>query len=386
MAAALPRGAEEASLERLLERIAETAALPLERARGLPAAVYRDERLAALERERIFRRGWTCPGLAAEIPEPGDYLTFSIAGEPIFCLRGEDGRVRSFANVCRHRLMRLLEGHGSARRIVCPYHAWSYDLEGRLVGAGQMAKSAGFDKRAIRLPEIRTEIWQGWIYATLDAEAPPVAELLAPLEAVVERYAMADYVPVLRQDHLWRTNWKLLCENFMEGYHLPVVHRATVGEWFPPEETRFPEAVHEGFTYQTFAKTEAASYGLAHPGNTRLTGEWRRTSVLPTVFPAHMYVLAPDHLWYLSLRPRGVGELQVRFGLALAPEVHASLGDLEARTAEFEAFFDRVNAEDRAVVEGIYESTASAFAEPGPLSWLEREIHDFQGWLARRLG
>ncbi|MEO1086814.1 MAG: SRPBCC family protein [Acidobacteriota bacterium] len=372
------------ALDNLLKGVAETAALPLEQARGLPPAVYRDEALAALEQERIFRRDWSCAGLAAEIPGPGDYLTFSLAGEPILCLRGEDGEVRSFANLCRHRLMRLVEGRGSCRRLVCPYHAWSYDLEGRLIGAGHMGKK--FEKSGIRLAEVRTEIWQGWIYLTLDPETPPLAELLAPLECVVARYAMADYLPIVTEDHVWRTNWKLLCENFMEGYHLPVVHRETVGAWFPVEETRFPEETFEAFTYQTFAKSEGATYGRAPAENTRLEGAWRGTSVLPTVFPAHMYVLAPDHLWYLSLRPQGVGEVAVRFGVALAPEVEASLGEArETWLSELLQFFDKVNAEDRAIVEGIFGSTASSFATPGPLSWLEREIHDFQGFLARRL-
>ena len=106
---------------------------------------------------------------------------------------------------------------------------------------------------------------------------------------------------------------------------------------------------------------------------------------MPTVFPCHMYVLAPDHLWYLSLRPEGVGEVKVRFGVALAPEVQAELDDRDPWLTELMDFFDRVNAEDRFLVEGIFSAIRSRFAQPGPLSWLEREIHDFQRYLARRL-
>ena len=372
-------------LEAILEHLGETAERPLDAATSLPPSIYWRQDIAELERERIFRQDWVCAGLAADLPKPGDYLTFSVADEPVFCLRDRKGDIRTFANVCRHRMMQLVNGRGSAKRIVCPYHAWTYDLDGRLIGAGQMKGSKGFDKAKICLPEIRTELWQGWIYVTLNPHARPIGDLLAPLEDVVGRYRMADYVPIARQDHVWQTNWKLLTENFMEGYHLPVAHKETVGAWFPVKETWFPDETFEAFTYQTFAKAEVASYGRAHADNTSLKGDWRHTSVMPTVFPCHMYVLAPDHLWYLSLRPKGVGEVNVRFGAALAPEVHAGLNDPEAWLSEVTQFFDMVNEEDRFLVEGIYAGARSSHAAPGPLSWLEREIHDFERYLAKRL-
>jgi len=372
-------------LDIVLGQLSETAARSLEAATSLPPSVYRRQDVADLEKERIFRRDWVCAGLAADIAKTGNYLTFSIAGEPVFCIRDREGNVRTFSNVCRHRMMRLVDGHGHTKRVVCPYHAWTYDLDGRLIGAGQMKGSTAFDKSKICLPEIRTEIWQGWIYLTLNPEVEPVSKLLAPLEVVVSRYAMADYIPIAREDHVWQTNWKLLTENFMEGYHLPIAHKATVGAWFPVKETCFPETTFEAFTYQTFRKTKAAKYGGAHEDNTWLEDDWRRTSVMPTVFPCHMYVLAPDHFWYLSLRPKGVGEVNVRFGAALAPEVHAGLNDPEAWLAEVGQFFDMVNSEDRFLVERIFAGAQSSYAAPGPLSWLEREIHDFQRYLARRL-
>jgi phenylpropionate dioxygenase-like ring-hydroxylating dioxygenase large terminal subunit len=248
-----------------------------------------------------------------------------------------------------------------------------------------MKRTPGFDPASLRLPEIRTEVWEGWIYITLDPAAESLATRLRRLQPVVGPYDMAGYVPFVSQDHLWDTNWKLLTENFMEGYHLPVAHRQTVGAWFPAEETEFPAETDEAFTYQTFTKRQDARYGLAHPDNARLEGRWRFTSVMPTIFPTHMYVLAPDHLWYLSLRPKGTGQVHVRFGAALAPEVLRSLADPQAFIAETVAFFDKVNAEDRFVVEGIYAGSQAPLARPGRLSWLEREIHDFVAYLARRL-
>ncbi len=376
------------SSKTLLRQLAKTADGPLEKAVSGDPKLYWDEEIAAHEEDAIFRQDWVCPGLAAEIPNPGDYITFTVAGDPIFCIRDKEGAIKSFSNVCRHRMMQLLEGSGCTSRVVCPYHAWTYSLDGRLIGAGHMERSEGFNKKEVCLPEVRTEIWNGWIYVTLNPDAQPVAEALAPLHDVVSRYGMENYVPVVREEHVWNTNWKLLTENFMEGYHLPVAHRATVGAWFPVEKTVFPEQTYDAFTYQTFQKIGNATYGHAHPDNTALEGDWRITSVLPTVFPTHMYVLAPDHLWYLSLRPRGVGQVDVRFGVAIAPEVDAMLGYADERTAwidELTEFFEHVNTEDRQVVEGIYAGSRSAHAAPGPLSWLEREIHDFQKYLSRRL-
>jgi len=373
------------STAQLLNDLTITANKPLAQATSLAPALYWDEGVAKVEDAQIFRSDWVCPGLAAEIPKTGDYLTYTVAGEPIFCIRDKNGNVRTYANVCRHRMMQLLEGRGRTSRIVCPYHAWTYGHDGQLVGAGHMERSEGFEKSKICLPEIRTEIWNGWIYVTLNPDAKPLKDALAPLDDVVARYGMVNYVPVVNQDHVWQTNWKLLTENFMEGYHLPVAHKATVGAWFPVEKTLFPEEVHEAFTYQTFMKTGDATYGKAHESNTMLEGDWRNTSVLPTIFPTHMYVLAPDHLWYLSLRPKGVGEVDVRFGVALAPEVEASIADRDAWVADLIKFFDHVNTEDRGVVEGIYAGSKSDFAVSGQLSWLEREIHDFQKYLSRRL-
>lgn len=371
--------------EALLAQLSRLAKGPLTEATAMPPGLYHDPGIFALERDRLFARGWLCAGLAAEIPKAGDYLTFSINDQPVLVIRGEDMQIRALGNVCRHRMMRLVEGRGSCSRLVCPYHAWSYGLDGQLLAAAHMKRTPGFDPRQVHLAEIRCEIWQGWIYVTLDREAESPEIRLAALHGVVAPYDMAGYVPVAAQDHVWATNWKLLTENFMEGYHLPVTHRRTVGAWFPADDTEFPEASSEAFTFQTFTKTEDATYGRAHPANVRLEGRQRFTSVMPTIFPTHMYVLAPDHLWYLSLRPKSIGEVHVRFGAALAPEVMAGLNDREGFIAELIGFFDRVNAEDRVVVEALHEGTGAPLAAPGRLSWLEREIHDFMGYLDRGL-
>lgn len=379
------------SLGTLLKSLAVSAHKPLGQATAMHPGLYRSEQVLELEKAEIFAKEWLCLGRTADIPSPGDYLTFAIGDQPVVAFRTTSGAVKTHANVCLHRMMRLLDGCGHVKRIVCPYHAWTYDIDGRLIGAPHMTgrqggEASAFKAREHKLPEIRTELWQGWIYVTLNPRAPSVATMLEPLALVTDRYAQEHYIPVAREDYVWDTNWKLLTENFMESYHLPVAHKATVGAWFPVETNGFPEKTFDHFTYQTFTKNQDAVYGLAHRSNTRLDGVWRHTSVMPTVFPTHMYVLAPDHLWYLSLRPRGTGQVDVRFGVAVAPERYAALDDKEAFVRETIAFFDKVNAEDKLVVAGIYEGAKAPLSTPGPLSWMEREIHDFIGYLARRLG
>jgi len=366
-------------------KLGKTASGPVEKAFSSPPELYTNPAVLELELRNIFEQEWHCPGLAAEIANPGDYVTFSIGDQQVFSIRQKDGTIKSFSNVCRHRMMQLLEGSGNTKVIVCPYHAWTYNHDGSLRGAPHMEKTEVFNRQEFCLPEIRTEVWNGWIYVTLNSKARPVAELLAPMHDLVARYRMDKYVPCASQEHVWHTNWKLLTENFMEGYHLPVAHKATVGQWIGLDDTVFPAEANPHFTWQTFTKGETATYGRAAEANGYLKDEWRYTSIMPTVFPCHMYVLAPDHVWYLSLRPKGVGEVHVRFGVALAPERLDAFPNREAALKDLISFFDHVNEEDRTVVEGIFKGAHGKLAQGGPLSYLEREIHDFQKYLVSRL-
>ena len=282
--------------------------------------------------------------------------------------------------------MRLVEGRGNARKFTCPYHAWTYNLDGQLVGAAYMDRTSCFNKSDIQLPAVRCEEYLGWIYVCLDPDVAPVADMLAKLTEKLLPYNMQDYVTIFTEDHVWDTNWKCLTENFMEGYHLPVAHRDTVGGHFPVEETLFDErGSFAHFTSQLFVKTGTAPVGTAHPDNNSLTGKWRNISVMPTVFPSHMYVLAPDHLWYLALQPDGPGRTRIRYGAALAPEVLAAQSDPETYIGETKTFLDAVQLEDKNVVEGIFAGAKAPLSSPGPLSWLERENHEFTQYLARRL-
>ena len=377
---------QPSTVDEILTSLKKLAATPLEAATAPPKAIYTLPDITAHEMDRIFASEWLCAGRADELPNPGDYMAFECGAQPLIIIRGADGALSARANICRHRMMRLVEGRGNTRKFTCPYHAWTYNLEGQLVGAAYMDRTTCFNKSDIQLPAVRCEEYLGWIYVCLDPDVEPVAHMLADLTEKLLPYNMQDYVTIFTEDHVWDTNWKCLTENFMEGYHLPVAHRDTVGGHFPVEETQFDgRGSFPHFTSQLFVKTGTAPVGTAHPDNTSLTGKWRNISVMPTVFPSHMYVLAPDHLWYLALQPDGPGRTRIRYGAALAPEVLAAQSDPETYIAETKTFLDAVQLEDKNVVEGIFAGAKAPLSSPGPLSWLERENHEFTQYLARRL-
>jgi len=371
--------------DRILRDLAAIADLPFEKATIAPPGLYVSDDILALEQEHIFAREWQCVGREADIPEPGDYITDMLCSQPVFTIRDKQGVIRSFANVCRHRMMQLLEGCGNTKRVACPYHNWAYGYDGKLTYAPHREYYADFDKADYCLHGVRTEIWQGFIYLTLNPDVESVAKRVAPINDIIDRFQVADYVPIITEDHVWDTNWKLLTENYMESYHLTKVHKSTVGGYFPVEDCVFPEQPPGAYTYSTFTKGEGAPYGRAHPDNTVLEGDWRHTNVLPTIFPAHMFTLAPDYMWYLSLRPKGPGQVHIRYGATLAPEVIAAMMDPESEIQQAVEFLDTVNFEDRDVVEGAFRGARAPLTQPGPIHQLERPIHHFVSYLAERL-
>ena len=361
----------------------QTAQAPLERARAMPKSVYTSTEFLAQELRHVFARDWVCVGRADALPEPGCYLTMQIAGEPVIVLRDQDGAVRAMSNVCRHRMSTLLEGRGQVRTISCPYHAWTYGLDGRLRGAPAMTLNEGFDKGGIRLPEIRCEVWQGWVMVTLNPDAPPPSQALAAVEALVGHLDMGSYRECFRETFRWATNWKVLAENFMESYHLPACHAGTIGGASRLEEMVCPEGTAD-FNFHWILKDDTVPLALAHPTNTTLQGDDRRKTWLLAIYPSLLITLTPGYFWYLSLTPDGPGHVDVLFGGGMSPEW---LADPMADTylAAVRDLLDRVNAEDKGCTERVYRGLSADLSEPGPLSHLERPNHEFARYLASRI-
>jgi phenylpropionate dioxygenase-like ring-hydroxylating dioxygenase large terminal subunit len=369
----------------ILAALEDNADREFDRAQSLPPAIYHDRTILARELETIFRREWLCMGRLAEMPRPGDYLSRDLVGAPVVAIRQRDGSVRAFANVCRHRAARLVDGDGHAARLSCPYHSWTYDLDGRLVGAPFMQQTPGFELDRYRLTEWRCETWQGFVYVCPDTGTPSLARRLDVLAARIGDFRMADYEPVFVGEDTWSTNWKCLVENYMDAYHVHRVHAGSFGKYGTSEEhTRLFDGT-EACSYH-YVEEQAGPKAVApHPDNTWISDANRSRTWLINIFPSHTLQLQPDLLWYLSILPDGVAGTRIRWSVSIPREILAAAGDRQAVIDEVMSLIHQVNDEDRPIVENVFRATASADAVRGPLSYLERNVWQFGRYLARKL-
>lgn len=202
---------------------------PVDQARVLPPKAYFSEPFFEFEKEAVFMHSWLCVGRVQQLPNVGDFISLTLVGEPIIVVRDEDLSIRAISAVCRHR------GHpveqrckGSAKHFVCPYHRWTYSLDGALIGAPHMAQSIPLEilKDESSLPQLKVEIWQGFIFVNFDAYAQPLAPTLKKLDPYLENYDLDSMVAIEPQFAAepvpW--NWKMLLENYIEPYHTEFVH------------------------------------------------------------------------------------------------------------------------------------------------------------------
>jgi phenylpropionate dioxygenase-like ring-hydroxylating dioxygenase large terminal subunit len=219
------------SVDRMLdpEHYANVMKPPLE-AETLPVWCYTEEAFHRLEVERIFMKAWNFVGRADLMPNSGDYLATDVAGIPVLLVRDRAGTVRAFANSCRHRGTLLLAGEGNCRAIVCPYHSWAFDLDGALVSAAGMEETAGFDKKDHALVPLRLESWADFLFVNFDAGAESLADYLGDLPDHIGSYNFPDLVTTRRKVWDVACNWKVYLENQRESYHIPTVHRESLGD------------------------------------------------------------------------------------------------------------------------------------------------------------
>ena len=362
----------------------DSTAVPFERARAMPTEVYSSANFVEAELEHVFSKDWYCVGRADALSAPGDYVSAEVAGQPIVVLRNREGTLSAMSNVCLHRMSTLLHGRGNTKTIVCPYHAWTYNLDGKLRGAPAMTQNEGFCKDQYKLPKIRCEEWLGWIFVCLDTDAAPVADQLSEVAEMIAGYNMANYSESFYEEHVWDTNWKVLAENFMESYHLPVCHAGTIGGLSKLEDMICPPG-RPAFNYHTILKDESLRIAMAHPTkNDRLSGDERRTTYLLALYPSLMITLTPGYFWYISLHPKGPGQVHIRFGGGMSNDF-ADDPDTDENFAQLKTLLDEVNVEDRGCTEKVYRGLCSQTATPGHLSHLERPNYDFAKYLMARI-
>lgn len=350
-----------------------------ESAQTMRPAFYTSPELLELE-EALFRREWVCLGRAEEVSRPGDYFTTSLLDEPLLVCRNKKDEVVVLSNVCRHRGSLIASGSGNKHRFSCPYHAWTYTNDGQLVGAPHMGEVSEFSLTDYGLPKFSSEVWQGFIYVNLDGTAAPLSQRLAKLESSIAGYQVQNMQICYSTEETWPVNWKLLSENFMEGYHLSVVHRDSIHKYTPTELCEYFSG-GDGFTgyYANFPRNKPLR-GKCAPTLSEV--DKHRTTMF-SVLPAHVVAAAGHLTTYICLQPHGVDQVRAKIGLIGYDVQSSDKADID----EAVDLFARTMAEDKVELEKVARGLRSRYLQRGALAPINVEgtIWDFYCYLSENL-
>ncbi|MDX2167120.1 MAG: aromatic ring-hydroxylating dioxygenase subunit alpha [Deltaproteobacteria bacterium] len=274
-----------------------------------PRGVFHTDRYTApafleLERARVFGRTWIVIGRESDVPHPGDRLPVEELGESLFVVRGDDRHVRTFRNTCRHRGTRLVARACSARHITCPYHGWSYALDGRLLGVPKLSGFDALPKPELGLLPVRTECWAGFVWITFDPQAPPLVEYLGELAERLPPYRLEEMRPLLRRSWTLPCNWKSVLDQATESYHLPMVHGASIARVIDTLST------FHGLYPHHLQTIPIADYGWrawldrsSTPADLAVTPEQLRLFHKYVIFPNTLINVMPYHLTVFRVFP-----------------------------------------------------------------------------------
>ena len=362
-------GADGSSTIALLENLdfwransdSDTGKIPL-----LPEC-YSSKDIFRMEVESIFKKEWLCVGHISELRNSGDYLTFDLINHPVLVLRDRSDELRAFSNVCRHRSARLVDGSGNTNSLVCPYHAWTYELNGKLRGAPFMKPEQVKD---VCLNDLRLEVWQGLIFVNLDAHAEPLAPRLASLQEEIGNPKLSEMDVVQTFDDEIDCNWKVLVENFCESYHVFRVHKTTLE---PDTPTASVEVMHggPGFNHHTMRY-----------GNAAVPNETDNREHLSCIYPSLTFALRAASTIWLSILPLTRNRLKLRAWVAKDLSAgNSTASELEEELALIAAFM----AEDKIIITGVQKGLESGVGNCGPLSEMEKTNWQFGHYIAGKL-
>lgn len=364
----------------------------------LPSTWYLRENYYALEREHIFLREWVCAGREADIPGKGDHTVLDLYGESILVLRNEEGELKAYYNVCRHRGARLCPAPGEddsilalkggivgKRAIICPYHAWTYNLDGQLIRAPFLTNEGNFDTGTVQLHPVGVATWGGFIFLNLTpAEAPPFEDTIRTAERRFARYPLADLRAARTITYEVNANWKVLCENYNECYHCGPVH---------PELCRIVPAFREaggadldwergiphreGATTFTFSgeSTRRSFPGLSEDEQVRHKGE--------LVYPNLFMSLAREHVTFYILRALGPGKTRIDCHFLFEPH---EMDKPDFDPSDVVDFWHLVNQQDWAICERVQQGMASRVHDRGVYAPMEDWNLDIRRYVGDRIG
>jgi choline monooxygenase len=364
-----------ATLAEKLARFDDT--LPLERARSLPALWYTDPEIADLERRAVFGEGWQAVGRTDQVACPGQFFTADVAGEPVVVVRGEDGALRALANVCRHRAAAVVpEPEGTASRLRCRYHGWTYDLCGRLRGTPDFDGVTDFHKEENGLPAYTVDSWGPIVWAHLGSSPPPLLATLAPLPEQVAGLGLEQLRFAGRREYHLACNWKVFVDNYLDGgYHLPTVHPGLTSI---TDYKQYHTAFHGLTSIQTsrlrVPDATAQDIGRARPGD--VAYYW-------WAFPNFMLNIYAGLMDTNLVLPTGPENCRVVFDFYFAdtesPQSAAFIRDSIAVA-------DQVQREDQAICEEVQRGLRSRSYDTGRFNpHREGAGYHFHQLLARRL-
>jgi choline monooxygenase len=344
----------------------------LARASTIPARWYTDPAMLAAENRSVFGRTWQCVGQSQWVAEPGSYFGCDVGSEPVLVARAKDGELRAFSNVCRHRGSLLAAEPRCANAIRCPYHAWTYSLDGRLLSQPEFEGVEDWDRSKVRLPEFRAATWGPFVFVNLDAQAPALLDVFGAIPGEIA--AMGCPIDRLRysyrRDYVINCNWKVYIDNYLEGYHLPAAHPSLFREL---DYQQYRVETHRYYSSQ-IAPIRARGEGARRYEFTDST----RTALYYWIFPNFMLNVYPDNLSSNIILPAGPDRTLTVF------EWYAYEGQVAQETIDFS---DEIQQEDIAICESVQKGLRSANYSQGRFS-VKREngVHHFHGLLNEFLG
>ena len=333
--------------------------------------------------ERIFRVHWNLVGRADEVPEPGDYFTIDVAGAPAIVLRDDGGGLRAFANTCRHRGSRLVSESGNAKAISCPYHGWSYGLDGRLIAAAGMEKTGNFDPAEFGLIPLRVAERSGFVFLDFNADGSGIDDHLGNLPGYLGSHDAGGMICAHRRVYDVACNWKLCLENQRESYHVATVHRGTLKDQIPEQLPASGNWSGSWFRHEGSIAAKLGA-GKTFPPIPTLEGRAAEGTYFIGLYPASFLVFTLDCMWWMSFRPLAPDRTQVVNGLCF-PETVTRRPDFEAILSDYVARTDASHPEDNRATEMQQRGLASPHARPGRFSHREAGVHAVDNWILDRV-
>ncbi len=360
--------------------------LPIEQASPLPPDVYFSQVWYEREIETIFRKRWLVATREEEIPNPGDYVRLDIIGEPLIILRDTDGTIRALSASCRHRGAELLVGSGNCRKITCPYHSWTYSLDGALVATPSMKAAEGFDKTEHPLPSVRAETWAGFVFINFDPDATALIPSLGGLVDRLAPYDMGEMVVTKKWENRFNANWKIWVENSREGYHVRTVHKESLDTFYPGAIRTAFHADGEPMVYAINSSDN--ENGLYVPRNHTLPfveglSEQDRESTHFVIHYPHLLLnVPPDRITFHQYFPEGPEWTRITSWCCF-PKSTVERPDFEHEAEEkYYPSMDLFLAEDKGICEVVHRGiggSLAGFSRYSPDE--ERTVHEFSNYV-----